>query len=895
MPPPQPPTGSKKNRYCCLSDLSNEASVEQFFVSRMLEDLGYRDSQIKTKETLDKLATPAGRKKLMYRPDYALMVRRKVRWILDAKATDVSLDDYVSQCSGYCLNLNQRDSKGNPAAYFVLSNGVTTRVYEWDREDFILELLFADFVKGNSKYQQLQDLLKQQRFSTVGGQLEKEGPKHVLRRQSIGEMNAAFAWCHQFIYRKDNLSQAAAFMAFVKIIFLKLLSDRDIHDKHPTLHTSTDIEIPACEVRFSKRWIEERESDHANPLDALQFQTLIQKLEREIKDGKRKRIFDPDAHLTLSAETIKGVVERLEEADLYSIDADLNGRLFETFLNATMRGKDLGQYFTPRSIVKMAVKLARVQVSRKHQDVVVDACCGSGGFLIDVLADMWEKVEKNKTLTSKERQTLKETIANERVFGVDVARDPALARIARMNMYLHGDGGSRIYQADVLDPAIRESAEDAPELAHEKSELRDLLEHGDGFADVVITNPPFAKDYQRKYPREAAILDNYNLSFSGSGGRRKPKKAVKSSLLFLERYHQILKPGGRMVTVVDDSILGASKYAAVRKFIREHYIVKAVVSLPGDAFQRSRARVKTSLLCLEKKKSENEDQPSVFMYYCTTAGLDDPSRRRVLPIDVINRKKASSEITDVDTLYSAFLDGDPKTNKWSVPAAAIEDRMDVKNCLPTPGRNVSLWKKAGFKVITLGELVDLVDFVDSGDDVVMTDESDEIVTHLRVRYDGFAEAGEQIFASDSNYKRLYRIHSEQLVMSHIGASYGAVAIVPEVLGGSVVTSEYSVFQAKSGVDPRLVWMLVRTPEARADLLMRATGISRNRVQGEAVCALQLPMPQNAANIVRAIRQAEEKEREARAARDKIRNDLETSMDLDSEAAQTILAAFKPPN
>ena len=60
--PQKAPPVSEKNLYCRLSDLSNEASVEQFFVSRMLEDLGYRDNQIKPKETLDKLATPGRRK-----------------------------------------------------------------------------------------------------------------------------------------------------------------------------------------------------------------------------------------------------------------------------------------------------------------------------------------------------------------------------------------------------------------------------------------------------------------------------------------------------------------------------------------------------------------------------------------------------------------------------------------------------------------------------------------------------------------------------------------------------------------------------------------------------------------------------------------------------------------
>ncbi len=63
-------------------------------------------------------------------------------------------------------------------------------------------------------------------------------------------------------------------------------------------------------------------------------------------------------------ETIKMVVQKLQHWDRFGIDEDLNGRLFETFLNATMRGEELGQFFTPRSVVKLVTKLADVKVSR---------------------------------------------------------------------------------------------------------------------------------------------------------------------------------------------------------------------------------------------------------------------------------------------------------------------------------------------------------------------------------------------------------------------------------------------------------------------------------------------------------------------------------------------------
>ena len=66
-------------------------------------------------------------------------------------------------------------------------------------------------------------------------------------------------------------------------------------------------------------------------------------MERDIARGTRKWIFDAGSQINLKPETIQRVVKKLEKLFLFGID--LNGRLFETFLNATMRGKDLGQFF----------------------------------------------------------------------------------------------------------------------------------------------------------------------------------------------------------------------------------------------------------------------------------------------------------------------------------------------------------------------------------------------------------------------------------------------------------------------------------------------------------------------------------------------------------------------
>jgi type I restriction enzyme M protein len=388
---------------------------------------------------------------------------------------------------------------------------------------------------------------------------------------------------------------------------------------------------------------------------------------------------------------------------LFGIDADLNGRLFETFLNATMRGKDLGQFFTPRSLIKLGVRLCQLRVHVReenggtHTDTILDACCGTGGFLIDALADMWAKIERRGDLSSTERADLKRRVANDQIVGVDVANAPILARIARLNMYLHGDGGTRIFHINALDKELLNLPTDSPDIAREKNELRRILEEGGGF-DIALTNPPFAEAYDRSTEEESRILDGYAI---GRGGRG-PRSAIRSCLLFAERYHDLLKIGGRLVTVIDDGILSGDDHSWFRNKLREWFLIRAVISLPGDAFQRSNARVKTSFLIAEKRDPELEQaQPPVFMYPCQFVGIDDPKRQRGRPGDAEVREAADREINTVIAEYERFRSGE--SHEYRVPPERVADRLDVKNCLMSRGRSVNVWRDHNFQVLPLVE------------------------------------------------------------------------------------------------------------------------------------------------------------------------------------------------
>lgn len=892
----------RENDFCRLADLKNEADVEQSFMRRLLEHLGYTDNQIRPKESLTTLTVGGMRgQSANYRPDFALKVVQHVRWIVEAKAPGENLDKHIWQPRGYCTLLNGEYRDDNPVKYFLLSNGSKSRLYQWDINDPILELSFAEFVEGNAKYEVLNKLLSPAAFRPRR-KVAEPSATYRLEKKPLEEVNAAFAWCHQYIHKKDNISQAEGFTEFVKVIFLKLLSDRRLREKYPNALAEEVIEVPKEDVLFSTHWLEEEEKNTPNPLDSIQFRTFINSMERDIETGKRKRIFDADERIDLSPETIRGVVKRVEHIFLFGIDVDLNGRLFETFLNATMRGKDLGQYFTPRSVVKLALKLANLRVNVQmpdgsyHTDLVTDGCCGTGGFLIDVLSQMWKKVDTNPALEESAKAKLRKFIADKRIVGVDVGRKPPVSRIARLNMYLHGDGGSGIYQVDMLDKRLPDRDIDSPAIVAEKAELRQMLRITDeegrpGFADVAITNPPFAKTYERNVESEAIILDDYEIAKT-EGGVKRP--SVKSSLMFAERYYDILKVGGTLVTVIDDGILNGSNYGWFRDYLRKRFLIRAVVSLPGDAFQRSKARVKTSLLVAEKRDpTSNQIQPPVFMYGCEYVGIDDPARQRTLPIDKANRAAAIKEIETVGVVYHAFRSGEGE-RQYIVPAEKITDRLDVKSCLMTAGRMVSAWKRKGMEVISLEELAEPKVFTEA--DTIETETSDELVTYLRISYTGFAEAGDEIAASDTDYARLYRVVSGDIVISNIAASYGSVGIVPEGLSGSVITNEYTVLRPLEGVSPVTVWLLLRSPEARAEMLLSATGISRNRVRWDHIKTLKLPKPSVAMvrKIVSLSTEADKAERLAEQYRDRARHSLENALQLNGAEAHHILRAFKPP-
>ena len=607
----------KKNIFCIKENLRNESDVEQFFVIRLLKELGYKDTNIFTKRTLPYHSTGKGLKKRLHRPDYAIKINKIWSLIIEAKHPEKDINEYVQEAQDYAIVVNRGYIGSNPVKYCLITNGIKTQLALTDQTKPILELNFDDFSEDNKKYKKLKEYISYNSLKNI------DNVENIFEFNTpeIDMLNGIFQICHNIIWRKHKVAPKTAFYEFTKLLFIKLNEDRIINGK-----IRKGEMVSKSDFKFSLDYIRQLEDRFDNPMNEL-FKKYRDDLEKDVVSGKKKRIFKADEELNLRPSTIKEIVKLIEHLNLSIVEEDWNGRVFETFLSAVIRGKELGQFFTPRTVVRFMVKMAnlKIEYDRKNEeykpDLILDGCCGTGGFLIFSLSDMFEKVEKIPI----DKKILKQKIRDNCIYGIDASEEDIVA-IARMNMYLHGDGGSHIYMADTLDKELYAEKGLLQERIDEMKELKKKFNEGLKF-DVVLTNPPFAMKYERKDKDHERILKQYDIAYpKGRENSTEIRSSLSSNVMFIERYSDLLDGGGKLLTIIDESVLNTDSKAPFREYIRKHFIIKAIISLPKNAFVNADTGVKTSILYLKKRKSPDEEQPKVFMAISKNIGHNDAGK-----------------------------------------------------------------------------------------------------------------------------------------------------------------------------------------------------------------------------------------------------------------------------
>ncbi|MEM2941635.1 MAG: N-6 DNA methylase [Thermoproteota archaeon] len=400
-----------------------------------------------------------------------------------------------------------------------------------------------------------------------------------LRVATGNNLLAAFKRCHDFIHANQGGSKEQIFWEFLKILFAKIEDEQD--EGRP---------------RFAIRNADERNTRAGQQ----EVKNRIESLFRAVKTRKEyEGLFDDTAEgIRFNADVVAYIVAQLEKYDFLRSSVDVKGMAYETIVGPTLEGVK-GEFFTPRNVVKMTVKM----LDPNPGDRILDPACGTGGFLVVAFNYVSEKIRQaeRKTwknpetpTTAEEKQLFKKIHeAGKMIFGLDFNAN--LVKTAQMNMIMNNDGRGGLFCVNSL---LKPSA--WPKAVQEVIEL--------GTMDIVMTNPPFGTKIKIE---GQDILDQYDLAHTWRKENGKwvmestLRNAMPPEILFIERCVQFLKPGkGKLGIVLPDGILSNPDTEYIRYWIMANCQVLASVDLPVETFL-PRTGTQTSVLLL-RRKSEQE-------------------------------------------------------------------------------------------------------------------------------------------------------------------------------------------------------------------------------------------------------------------------------------------------
>ena len=555
-----------------------EEYVRQTVEKRLVNEHKYLPKQIRIEYTLQLGSRKPRADIVLFDKDCTEQTQENIKIIIECKKEAVearNAKDGVEQLKSYmsaCTNCE----------WGMWTNGRQKEVYRKAINE-----------KGQIEFMEYNDIP-----SADGNLDDVNRPKRTTLKNAYDDnLLFTFKTCHNHIYVNDGLQKQPAFFELLKVIFCKIEDERNI-PKPLEFYATSD--------------------ERANPDGQLTVKKRISKIFEQVKNKKKYRlIFDANDEIKLSPRSLAYIVSELQKYSLLNTNIDIKGKAYEEIVGANLRG-DRGEFFTPRNVMKMVVEMINPGVD----DKVLDSSCGTGGFLVNAMTHVIEKLEKQfetelgmpKAQWSNEViNTFRDRIsdmAKSNYFGFDI--NPDLVKATKMNMVMNNDGSGNILQSNSLLPP-HEWTDDfrsnlAEALGIDKSSIRNhkTIE----FFNVIVTNPPFGS----KIPiKDKAILEQFELAHVWENDKKtntwtmtdRLQASVPPEILFVERCTQLLVPGGRMGIVLPDNILGAPGLGYIREWLIKNHRIIASVDLHVDTFQ-PRDGTQTSVLFLQKKTHEQK-------------------------------------------------------------------------------------------------------------------------------------------------------------------------------------------------------------------------------------------------------------------------------------------------
>lgn len=493
----------------------------------------------------------------------------------------------------------------------------------------------------------------------------------------------------------------------LKLIFRRLLN---------TLYSNTNISRreklgnEMIRLIFCKIWDERYELSslpkfrvgfEENPKEvSKRIKALFEEVKTELTaDG----VFDKNEEIKLEDRSLAYVVGELEHFSLLKTDKDVVGDAFEVFAESKLVGEK-GEFFTPREIVKTAIKI----VDPQPEQSIVDPACGSGGFLIYALEHIWGVMDESKKYKGiANLDSIKKEVAQKYLYGIDKEID--LVKIAKAYMAIIGDGRSGVVQQNTLHTPEDFEGKARELFVDENEKFRKF--------DIVLTNPPFGNkikvlEEDSKYFELGHIWKREENTWKQTDS----VKETEPQVLFIERCLNLLKEGGKLAIILPETYFHAPNSRYVLDYMKKDNNFIAIVDLAHNTF-RPYNNAKTVLLILEKGVPQ---QKKIIMAVTEEIGHDHNGKPIYRYIQ--DKHEFLNELWD-DTVVVRNELNDP-TNK-SNKNVFVVDIDDIKNDVYVPryywNRRIEELrteaKKQNLEFVQVKELIDnglLADFSGHG-------------------------------------------------------------------------------------------------------------------------------------------------------------------------------------
>ncbi|MCL2290193.1 MAG: N-6 DNA methylase [Bacteroidetes bacterium] len=549
--------------------LTPEETIRQLYVMTLLDDFAY----------------PASRMELEYGVSFGRETKRADIVVFDKDRQNIpyiivelkkpKLKDGKEQLKSYC------NATGAPIG--VWTNGESISYYHRKDPNY-----FEDLSEIPRADQKLSDILKER--WTIEDLIKKD--KLITERKSLKDL---------ILEMEDEVLANAGvdvFEELFKLIFTKLYDEMQ-------------------SGRNRDRYLEFRNYGDTE----TELKNKIQALFDKAKE-KWEGVFSDDAKILLTPSHLSICIASLQDVKLFNSNLEVVDEAFEYLINKSSKGEK-GQYFTPRYVIDMCVKMLNPQ----RHETMIDTAAGSCGFPVHTIFYVWEQILKEKGLskshlfTSENKLPEQIDYVNEKVFAIDF--DERAVRVARTLNLIAGDGQTNVLNLNTIDWERWDQTTENKDWQNIYFEgwkkLRKLRARKDEDRefefDILMANPPFAGDI-----KESRILAKYELGKNSAG---KYQKKVGRDILFIERNLDFLKPGGRMAIVLPQGRFNNSSDKQIREFIADRCRILAVVGLHGNVF-KPHTGTKTSVLFVQKW--DDKLCPKVDDYPIFFATMQEPSK-----------------------------------------------------------------------------------------------------------------------------------------------------------------------------------------------------------------------------------------------------------------------------